>query len=167
MGSILENYQKQLEEDRLNEGNDFEMPSFDDEFDRDELVGNLAEPMLSPAEVAKKVKEFRNDPNDMEVQYRKFHEQYKKMTEEDFNSINTVDKGAVVRQNVNVSVIRVYCPECGREIVSKFPVMFNPYTGERIGRYDCECGFKANLEYAYPRVAYFNEQGEEIKAFNV
>lgn len=31
MGSILDNYKRQLEEDRMNESNDFEMPSFGDD----------------------------------------------------------------------------------------------------------------------------------------
>ena len=31
----------------------------------------------------------------------------------------------------NVSVKRAYCPECGNELVSKFPAMFNPFTQEK------------------------------------
>mgnify|MGYP002624297620 CR=1 FL=1 len=153
---ILDNYKRQLEEDRLKEDADFDMPSFDDDI-ADKLSANV-----DKEAVAKRVKELRNDPNDMEVQYKKFQEQYPKIHEETFT-----DNDKLKTEKVTVSVIRAYCPNCGKEIVSKFPIMFNPYTGEKIGRYDCECGFKANLDYAYPRVAYFNENGEEIKAFNV
>lgn len=156
MGSILDNYKKQLAEDRLNESDKFEMPSFDDEM-ANKLTGNV-----DKEAVAKRIKELQNDPNDMEVQYKKFQEQYPKVHEE-----NLIANDRVKTEEVKTVVKRAYCPVCGKEIISKYPIMFNPYTGEKIGRYDCECGFKANLDYAYPRVAYINKEGEEINAFNV
>ncbi len=152
---ILENYKKQLAEDRLNETDDFNMPKFDDD-----ITNKLASDVDNEA-VAKRIKELRNDPNDMEVQYNKFKEQYPKIHEESFNS-----DGNLKTEEVKTVIKHIYCPVCGKEIVSKYPIMFNPYTGERIGRYDCECGFKANLDYAYPRVVYVNANGDEINAFN-
>lgn len=108
-------------------------------------------------ELRKKVAELENDPNDIE---NKFHSQYPKFSDEKFDGdISHIEE-------VKVLIKRVYCPNCGKEIISKYPTMFNPFTGEKIGRYDCECGFKANLDYAYPRVIFMDKNGEEIKAFN-
>lgn len=156
MGNILENYKRQLAEDRLNETENFDIPSFNDE-----MTNNLASNVDKEA-VAERVKELRNDPNDMEVQYNKFQQQYPKLTESDLVSGNNIKV-----EDVRTVVKHAYCPMCGKEIISKYPIMFNPYTGEKIGRYDCECGFKANFDYSYPRVAYVDKNGNEINAFNI
>ena len=88
---------------------------------------------------------------------RKFNETYIKISEE---SLISTDKLAV--EDATVKVKRAYCPHCGKEIVSKLPSMWNPYTGEKICRYDCECGFKANLEYTYPRLIILDKDGNEL-----
>lgn len=62
-------------------------------------------------------------------------------------------------------VKQAYCPKCGKEIVNTAPIVFNPFTMESICKYDCECGWKANLEYAYPRVVFVTEDGMEINAY--
>lgn len=62
-------------------------------------------------------------------------------------------------------VKRAYCPKCGKEIVSRGPVMYNPYTYEASSPYICECGWKANLEYSYPRVSFMLEDGTLIEAY--
>ena len=43
--------------------------------------------------------------------------------------------------------------------------MFNAWTGEKIVRYDCECGAKMNLEFAYPRVIYLDNEMKEMKVW--
>jgi hypothetical protein len=43
--------------------------------------------------------------------------------------------------------------------------MINPYTMERIARYDCKCGAKLNLDHAYPRLVFYNTEREEIKVY--
>lgn len=55
-------------------------------------------------------------------------------------------------------LIRAYCPKCGKEIINKAPVMFNPFNYQRVNIYKCDCGFEANLEYAYPRVVFVDEK---------
>ena len=56
-----------------------------------------------------------------------------------------------------------YCPSCGSEIVSQVPVIVNHALNERIGRYECpSCGEKLNLDHAYPRVVFFDKDGNEI-----
>ena len=91
------------------------------------------------------------------------HKAYERIKEE-FPDIKEDEFKTVKREDVRMVVIHVYCPECGREIISKSPVMYNPYTKERICRDECICGKKMNLEHAYPRVAYINENNEEVNA---
>jgi hypothetical protein len=155
MGSILDNYRKQLEEDRLNESNEFDIPSFDDDI-ADRLSKNV-----DKKAVAEKVKELREDPNDMENQFKKFMVEYPRVTEDELDS-----KGSTfIDDDVKITIKRAYCPNCHKEIISKVPLLFNPYTMQKIAKYECSCGAKFNFEHSYPRIVYTNSKGEEIKAF--
>ena len=60
---------------------------------------------------------------------------------------------------------RAFCPVCGKEIISKAPTMFNPFTLEKTNPYKCNCGWQADLEYAYPRVYFVDVDGNEIEAY--
>ena len=63
-------------------------------------------------------------------------------------------------------VRRAFCQNCGEELISKTPQLFNPYTLESICKHTCsKCGSNFNLEYAYPRIVFLDKNGEEIKAF--
>lgn len=142
MSNILEQYQKQLlEEKKLEEAE----PK--DGEDKTEYQ----------KEVDKKVKEMKlSDPNDMDNILRKFSEEYPKVHEEDIPNTD---------EDVRLVVRHAYCPKCGKEVMSKQPLMLNPYTGMRICKYECSCGWKANLDHAYPSVRYVNKDGKEIKCF--
>lgn len=95
-------------------------------------------------------------PEDLVV--KTFNNEYKKYHEEDLTIIKSNDYEPVV--------IKAYCPECGKEIISTSPVIFNPYTLDKICRYDCECGWKGNLDYAYPRFVMRNKNtGDEIEVY--
>lgn len=137
---ILSEYKKQLEKDKL--------------------VEELEDSKLSD-DVRKRIEEIRNDPNSIENQYKRFHEVYTKYTESELESLKLIKE-----EEVKPIIKRAYCPECGKEIEFKFPIMINPYTNERIGRYDCPCGNKLNLEYSYPRIVFINKDGEEITVQN-
>lgn len=154
MGSILDNYKKQLEEDRLNEDMDFDMPSFNDD------VADSFSKNVDPEAVAKRVKELRSDPNDMENMF-KFNQEYPRVTEAELEEKDSTK----IDDDVKIKIKRAYCPNCGKEIVSKAPLLFNPFTFEKIAKYECECGAKFNFEHSYPRVMYVNSNGEEIKIF--
>lgn len=155
MGSYLENYKKQLEEDKHKEEKEFEMPKFED----NEIKSFASN--VDVEDVKKKVKEMEDDPYDMSNIYKKFNREYPKVTEKEYE-----EKGLLkTDEDVHVVIKRIYCPVCGKELISKNPIIYNPYTKEKIAKYDCECGYKCNHEYAYPRVAYINSKGEEIKAF--
>lgn len=139
--SILDRFKEQYELDKLNENYDLPTDSV---------------PMDDIEEYKKKLDELRNDENDMEMQFKKYVETYKNVGEADL-------KTEVF--NPMVAVKRAYCPECGREIICQHPVMFNAWTGEKIVRYDCECGAKMNLEFAYPRVIYLDNEMKEMKVW--
>lgn len=141
--SILDRFKEQYERDKLNENYDLPedaMPMNDADIEAYKDALNT----------------MRNDENDMEHAYNKFHQEFKRVAESEL-------KTSVI--NPMVAVKRAYCPECGKEIVSTMPVMINPYTMERIGRYDCSCGARLNLEYSYPRVIYLDENMNEMKVW--
>lgn len=87
-------------------------------------------------------------------------EAYKPMSESDL-----VEAGKLLTAEAKPVVKKAYCPKCGKEIVSTAPIMFNPFTMESVCKYDCECGWKANLEHAYPRVVFVLDDGTEVNAY--
>lgn len=105
---------------------------------------------------------LRNDPNDIEIAYRKFQEEFVKITED---KIDTDYADCVEYVTPKVVVKQFKCPKCGKYIVSESPVMYNPFTLEKIAKHECGCGFKCNLEYAYPRLMVLDENGNEIVAY--
>lgn len=153
MGSILDNYRKQVELDKMNEN--YDLPNISDdsvEIDLSVLPDTYAD------EYRKKLDELRNDENDMMNQYNRFHEVFTPLKEKELDE----NKKTKV-MDVDIKVKRAFCPNCGKEIISKVPSFYNPYTLEKISRYECECGAKFNMEYSYPRVMFLDKDtGEEI-----
>ena len=145
---ILAEYKKQLELDKQQENYDLPEGVSENQFTEE----------MKEA-YRKEVDKLRGNTDELENVYHRFHETYRKLSDKE---ISQTCKNEVVK-----TIIRhAYCPECGREIISKLPVMYNPYTNEKIARYDCECGAKFNMEHSYPRIVFVNAVGEEINAFN-
>ena len=145
---ILDKYKAQLEEDKKNENVSFPEGSQLKEEQREEYV--------------KALKELRNNSNDMENTYRAKIVEMKQMSENDMENNNLINNETVEQ----VIVKHAYCEECGEELISDTPPMFNPFTFERICRHTCKkCGKLYNLEFAYPRLAFMNNKGEELPAF--
>lgn len=145
---ILDKYKEQLEKDRKNENVSFPEGSQLKEEQREEYV--------------KALKELRNNPNDMENIYLTKMAEMKKMSENDMESNKLISNETVEK----VIVKHAYCEECGEELISNAPPMFNPFTFERVCKHTCtKCGKIYNLEFAYPRLAFINNKGEEIPAF--
>lgn len=145
---ILEEYKKQLELDKQREN--YDLPEGVSE-------SHFTEEMKEA--YRKEVDKLRGNTDELEHVYQRFHDTYRKLDDEEINK-------TAKDEDVKVVIKHAFCPECGKEIVSKLPVMFNPYTGEKIARYDCECGAKFNMEHSYPRIMYINAEGKEISAFN-
>lgn len=145
---ILDEYKQQLEKDRQNEEIAFPEGNEWSETER--------------AEYVKQVNELRNDPNDIENVYRQKMSEMTHLSEEEMTTQNLI-----VEEDVDKVIVKhAYCSECGEELISEAPPMFNPFTFERICKHTCKkCGKMFNLEHAYPRVAFLNNKGEEITAF--
>ncbi|MBP5456688.1 MAG: hypothetical protein J6Y37_09325 [Paludibacteraceae bacterium] len=156
MAGILDKYRQQLEIEKQEEKDGFTMPSFDDELSKQFSNG------VDVEEVRKKVEEMKNDLNNPDNMLKRFNEEYHSMTESDLLDVDCVE----FDDSVSFGIIRAKCPSCGKEIVSKAPLMYNPFTLEKVSKYDCECGWKANLEHSYPRIVCVDSSGHEIKFFS-
>ena len=145
---ILDKYKAQLEEDKKNENVSFPEGSQLKEEQREEYV--------------KALKELRNNSNDMENTYRAKIAEMKQMSENDMENNNLINNETVEQ----VIVKHAYCEECGEELISDTPPLFNPFTFERVCRHTCKkCGKLYNLEFSYPRLVFLNNKGEELPAF--
>ena len=145
---ILDKYKAQLEEDKKNEDVSFPEGSHLKEGQREEYVKTL--------------KELRNNSNDMENTYRTKMAEMKQMSESDMESNKLINNEMVEK----VIVKHAYCEECGEELISNAPPLFNPFTFERVCKHTCaKCGKIYNLEFAYPRLAFIDNKGEELPAF--
>lgn len=149
--SILNRYMKQLTEDRKKENNDFS-----EDFDIN-VDDNYKE------QYKEELNKQRNAILDNEKQYNeRINKTLTRLHEDEQNADLIKDE-----EVEHVIVKHFYCPECGEELISKAPPMFNPFTYERICLHECKCGKRYNLDYAYPRFALINKDGKEIKAFGV
>ena len=145
---ILDKYKVQLEEDKKNENVSFPEGSQLKEEQREEYV--------------KALKELRNNSNDMENTYRTKMAEMKQMSESDMESNKLINNEMVEK----VIVKHAYCEEGGEELISNAPPLFNPFTFERVCKHTCaKCGKIYNLEFAYPRLAFIDNKGEELPAF--
>lgn len=145
---ILDNYKKQLEIDKEKENNDFPEDS------------SLSEEQRKDYE--KCLNELRNHSEDMENVYQRKKAEMRQLKEEDMNKSGLI-KGEDIHR---VIVVHAFCEDCGEELISNAPPMFNPFTFEKVCKHVCsKCGKIYNLEYAYPRLGFLNENNEEIKAF--
>lgn len=176
MANILDAYREDLEKSGEHINNDLPENSLQgDNFDMEAYVSRLKEMREQIDEydkhgtiegkavsIEESEESAKNDPygeyiKDGDEEFLNiFRNEYKDFPETELKT---------VKEELKPVVIRAYCPECGEEIVSTAPVMFNPFTLEKICKYDCKCGWKANLEFAYPRVVFVTESGDEIQAY--
>ena len=93
--------------------------------------------------------------------------QYEERLRKTLTVIHESEANEIIQDEIvdKVIVKHFFCPECGKELVSKAPPMFNPFTMERICLHECQCGKRYNLDYAYPRFVLLNKEGNEIKAY--
>lgn len=166
--SIIEMFKKQLQEDKMSENYDLPEGIDEKQFTEEmkERYKEALDKMRAESDNANSYSfSFSGEKDEIpsfEDSIKHFNDTYTKVNESDLDTTNNT-----TLSEVNVMVKHAYCPRCGKEIISSFPVMFNPYTNEKIARYDCACGAKMNLEYSYPRlVLVTKDTNEVIKAFN-
>jgi len=68
------------------------------------------------------------------------------------------------RTEVKTVLVRAFCPHCGREIKTK-PPYYNPSNLKMVCMYDCECGLRSELDNAYPRVVFVDNENNEYDAY--
>lgn len=148
---LLDDYQKMVEEDEKNLNNNAPVDGI--EMTEDEM--KEYEKRLN--KMREEIKNNEDCGIDCEKAYENsFQDPYEKINESDL-------KTEYVK--VTPMVKRAYCPKCGKEIINTLPPMYNPFSFEKINRFDCDCGWKANLEYSYPRVVFVTENGTQIEAY--
>ena len=148
MGSILDEYLKQVELDKQNENYDI-VSNDNDEFMKQFASG------FSKNEYEKKLDELRNDPNDI---VNKFHREYPTILDKQMD-----EQGLLSTEKIDACLIHAYCPKCGKELRCSHKLYRNPYTKQTIAKHECSCGFKANLQYAYPRLVYIDKDNKQIE----
>ena len=170
--SILDQYRKLLEEESKQENMEFPTNSDLTENDREAYeaaLNKMRKADFSEEEVEEAINNSRKnmialdeEHNGMANEFTMKIPQPEKITDEEM-----VEKGLLKSTSISdIRVIRAYCPKCGKELVAKAPAMFNPFTYEKICLHEC-CGTKFNLDKAYPHIAYYDENGEEIIAFGL
>ncbi len=145
---ILDEYRTQVAKDKEKVNNDFPENSTLSEKDR--------------SEYEKCLNELRNNSNDIENAYIQRMAQMKKMNEKEMEESNMIKN----EENIKIFIKRAYCEDCGEEIISNAPPMFNPFTFEKVCKHTCsKCGKVYNFEYAYPRIVIIDNNNNEIPAF--
>lgn len=109
-----------------------------------------------------KLRELRNSEHSPENVYQKKMQEMVRVSEKEL-----FEKGKIESVDVSqVKVLKAFCPQCGKEVTSLAPTMFNPYTQEKVCRYTCpDCGAVYNFEHAYPRFVFLDKDGNIIEAF--
>lgn len=127
-----------------------------DEYDKEGTIDG------NNVEINDVTEQYGEDPhkdyikNEDDLALHKFMQQYPFTSEA---SLTTT------KQEAKPIVIRAFCPVCGEEIINETPALFNPFTLQKVIKYQCKCGWKANLEYTYPRVVFATENGVEIPCY--
>lgn len=152
--SILERYKKELENHKNNE--DYDLPKSFIE-GQDNSV-NVDKKYMN--EYQKTLDNLRHNDLDMENRYKSAMSKIRNLNEEDLTISNSIKDVPVSK----IMVKHAYCPECGKELINKYPPMFNPFTHEKQCIHECECGMKYNLEYSYPRIVFYDDNDSEIFA---
>ena len=145
---ILDEYKAQVKQDEEKTNNDFPQDSRLTEEKREEYE--------------KALEKLRNHSEDMKNKFEKATQEMIKKTETELEQNSCITEEEVQK----VIVKHAYCEDCGEELISKVPPMYNPFTLEKICRHTCsKCGKIYDLEFSYPRVAFINSENKEICAF--
>lgn len=162
---LLDDYQKQFEEDRLNENYDLENaePMTDEEYEAYKKEVDSLREKIREQETNKSTRvENKSYPNsEIDANNPPRYEDH----------IYTMNELNIVENELNevglkLSLRTAKCPFCGADIISKAPTMVNPFTFETRTPYTCEnCGANFMTDKAYPQVVVTDENDNEIKVF--
>lgn len=166
---ILDQYKKAIEEEKEN----MDFPSGDTvltENDREEYEKTLTKMRrgYSSDEVKEAIENSKKNMDELgETHTGGLNEMAIKMQMERVTDAMLTEKGLLKECPItDIKIIRAYCPKCGKELVSKSPALYNPFTMEKVCVHEC-CGTRFNLDKTYPHIAYYDENGEEIIAYGL
>ena len=110
------------------------------------------------AEVLSEAEKILNSPLDMANAYIARNAEFSETPEGGLN---------VRHEKVTTFVRRAYCPDCGEEIVTVEPILFDWAIKTNVVKHRCvKCGKAMRLHHEYPRIVYLNDSGEEIEIGN-
>lgn len=166
--SILDEYKKSVEQEK--ENMDFPTDTVLSEKDKEAYeaaLKKLRKGTYSQEEVDEAIENSKKNMKDFgDTHNGDRNEQTIRMNMERLTDDELFSKDLLKEcQITDIKVIRAYCPKCGKELVSKAPSMYNPFTMEKVCLHEC-CGTKYNLDKTYPHIAFYGEDGNEIVTFN-
>lgn len=169
---ILDNYKKMLEAEKEQENMDFPTDTNLSEKDREAYEAALKKMRnadFSQEEVEEAINNSRKNMDALgEVHVGGNNEKTMKIAQpEKISDEQLIEKGLLESKPISdIRVIRAYCPKCGKELVAKAPAMYNPFTMEKMCLHEC-CDTRFNLDKPYPHIAFFDEEGNEIKSYGL
>ncbi len=175
MNSILEQYQKQVQDDRVGETYDHEnaennLQMTDEEYEyykqtiddlREQMYENVPKEMKSRIENKSYPKSLLKDEAQTEHQPNEnINNHEPKFNEEELNSIDE----HYISFTGNSYIKRAYCPYCEEEIITKNPTMYNPFNFEPICIYKCpKCEHEYRIDGSYPRFYILDPNNKSVK----
>lgn len=171
---ILDQYKKAIEAERKLENT--ELPNGCDSMTDEEMVkyeetlNKLRNAEFTEDEIQEAINNSRKNMKMLECEHNgglnergmEMQARLTKITDDELDKLSLLKSEPVSE----IRVIRAYCPKCGKELVSKNPPMYNPFTMEKVCLHEC-CGVKYNLDKPYPHIAYIGSDGSEIKSFGL
>lgn len=185
MNSILEQYQKQVQDDRVGETYDHEnaennLQMTDEEYEyykqtiddlREQMYDNVPKEMKSriknksyPKSLIKEtpVEEIKDKGTNVREQTMDDNGEFHSKGDFDMNSLNiTIEELGCIDPSINKKrfvIIHAKCPFCGEEIKSLIPTMYNPFNYKPTTPYKCEhCGNQYHNDFGYPHIAIMDE----------
>lgn len=167
---ILDQYKKAVEEEVA----DMELPTTIETIDEDDrkvyesVLKKMRNGTYSTDEINEAISNSKKNMNELgETHNGGANESSMRMQLTRVTDEELIEQGLLKNTSISdIKVIRAYCPKCGKELISKAPPMYNPFTMERVCIHEC-CDTKYNLDKTYPHIAFYDESGNEIESFGV
>ena len=183
--SILDEYQKQVQHDRIDETYECEnmAPMTDEEYEeyknaiddlREQMYENIPKEMSSrvenksyPKSVLKAEPQTEYQTMENAINLDAKIDTFKILPQDGIKftdiELNTVSEPFIPQPNGAV-IKRAYCPYCGEEIVTKNPTMYNPFNYEPVCIYKCpKCEHEYQVDGSYPRLIIKDPKNNDVK----
>lgn len=167
---ILDQYKKALEEeekDNMNFPSDTNLTEKDKDA-YEEALRRMRDGSFSEKEVSEAINNSKRNMSSLGDRHHgvineeniKVQQHLVRITDEELRGKELISFDEIS----DIRVVRAYCPKCGKELIAKAPVMYNPFTFEKVCIHEC-CGERYNLDKTYPHIAFYDNNGNEISSF--